>query len=70
MSLRLNWGRLFKVNNVKEIVTTEEKLSNVLSDHKEVFQSDLGTLMGAETELDVDTHCKPRFGTTRPQPWP
>ena len=46
MSLRLNWGRLFKVNNVKEIVTTEEKLSNVLSDHKEVFQSDLGTLMG------------------------
>lgn len=24
MSLRLNWGRLFKVNNVKEIVTTEE----------------------------------------------
>lgn len=68
MLLRLNWGRLFKVNNAKKIVTTEEKFSNVLSDHKEVFQSDLRTLMGAETKLDVDMHCKPGFGTIRPKP--
>ena len=67
-SLRINWVRLLEVNNVIEIITTEEKLKNILSNYKKVFKFDLRSLTRVEIELDVDPNCKPRFCKVRPVP--
>ena len=49
-SLRINWVRLLEVNNVIEIITTEEKLKNILSNYKKVFKFDLRSLTRVEIE--------------------
>ena len=66
--LRLNWEKLLNVYYVEENVRTENCLSKILSDYKEVLKSEMGTLNGFEVELKVDLDCKPKFCKARPVP--
>ena len=50
----------------EENVRTENWLNKILSDYKEVFKSEMGTLEGFEVELKVDPDCKPKFCKARP----
>ena len=67
--LRLNWEKLLNVYYVEENVKTEDWLNKILSDYKEVFKSEMGTLTGFEVELKVDPDCSPKFCKTRPVPY-
>ena len=67
--LQLHWGRLLNANYVEENARTENCLNKVLSQHKEVFKSETGTLKGFEVELTVDPDCKPKFCKARPVPY-
>ena len=66
--LLLNWEKLLNVYYVKENVRTENCLNKILSDYKEVFKSEMGTLKGFEVELKADPDCKPKFCKARPVP--
>ena len=67
--LRLNWEKLLNAFNAEENVRTENCLNKILSDYKEVFKSEMGTLEGFEVELKVDPDCKPKFCKARPVPY-
>ena len=51
---------------VEENIRTETCLNKTLSEYKEVFKSEMGTLKGFEVELTVDPDCKPKFCKARP----
>ena len=65
--LRLNWEKLFDINNVTEIVTTEKKLKEIFSEYDLIFKLDLGTLKGVQVELTVNPGCEPK--KTKPVPY-
>ena len=44
--LQIDWERLLNVYYVEENVRTENCLNKILSDYKEVFKSEMGTLNG------------------------
>ena len=67
--LRLNWEKLLNVYYLEENVRTENCLDKILSNYKEVFKSEMGTLKGFEVELKVDPDCKPTFCKARPVPY-
>ena len=67
--LRLNWEKLFNVYYVEENVRAENCLNITLSNCKEVFKSEMGTLKGFQVEVKVDPDCKPKFCKTRPAPY-
>ena len=68
--LRLNWEKkMLNAYYVEENVRTENWLNKILSDYKEVFKSEMGTLEGFEVELKVDPDCKPKFCKARPVPY-
>ena len=46
--LRLNWEKLLNAFHAEENVRTENCLNKILSDYKEVFKSEMGTLKGFE----------------------
>ena len=64
--LRLNWGKLLNVYYVEKNVRTQNCLNKILSDYKEVFKSEMGTLKGFEVERKIDPDCKPKFCKARP----
>ena len=66
--LLLHRERLLNVYYVEENVRTETCLNKTLSENKEVFKPEMGTLKGFEVELTVDPDCKPKFCKARPVP--
>ena len=68
--LQSNWFELFNIY-VSEIsaVYENESLKKILSDYKEIFKPELGTLKGVEITLYVDRDAKPHFCRARPAPY-
>ena len=46
-----------------------DSLENLLSEYKDVFANELGTLKNVEIEIPVDPNVKPRFFRARPVPY-
>ena len=69
--LQMNWFELFNICNISEIsaLYENESLKKILSDYKEIFKPELGTLKGVKITLHVDRDTKSHFCRARPAPY-
>ena len=61
-ALRLDWRTIFRVGN-------NLTLQQVLGEHKEVFNDELGELRGVAAKIHIDRNARPRFEKSRPVPF-
>ena len=55
--IRINWSQIFKVEAKHQVAN--HGLQQVLKEHKEVFQEELGSLNGMEAKIYVDEKASP-----------
>ena len=59
--IRLRWKEIFQVR--------EDMLEQVLQEHNDVFQDELGTLKGFQAKIYVDPSAQPKFCKARTVPY-
>ncbi|XP_062401725.1 LOW QUALITY PROTEIN: uncharacterized protein K02A2.6-like [Sardina pilchardus] len=62
--VRLDWTAIFKLQEGQQ-----QELETLLSQHQDLFKSELGTLVGATAKIYVDPEAKPRYFKARPLPY-
>ncbi len=63
-AIKLDWRAIFTPH-----MELPQELELLLTQHAEVFKSDLGTLLGATVKIYVDSEAKLRYFKTRPLPY-
>ena len=59
--LKLDWHQIFSIHH-------NNCMEEVLSHHKEVFGTELGTLKGYEVKIQLEDNAQPKFCRARPVP--
>ena len=64
-----NGLEVFKLNCNKICTVHNQALKEILDSYEKVFEEGLGTLLGFEAKIYVDSEAKPKFCKARPVPY-
>ena len=72
--VKLDWAILFnpcqeKLNNISKTDAISEKLETLLKNYSETFSSELGTIKGVKSKINIKANSQPKFMKTRGVPF-